>query len=58
MVCVSDVGLIKLENIIDGDLVLDLITAFIDKYVVLCSIMRHYFKDMTLSYNWINSLTR
>lgn len=48
---VFDWGLAKLETIIDGDLVSDLITTFIDKCGVLYATMIHSFKDMTLSYN-------
>mmetsp|Transcript_34561 Transcript_34561/g.83610 ORF Transcript_34561/g.83610 Transcript_34561/m.83610 type:complete len:196 (+) Transcript_34561:201-788(+) len=44
-------GLAKLENIYDGDLVSDLITAFIAKCDHIFATMIHSFKDMTLTYN-------
>lgn len=46
-----DWGVAKLENIYDGDLVSELITAFIAKCDHIFAIMIHSFKDMTLTYN-------
>lgn len=46
-----DWGLAKLENIVDGVLVADLITAFITKCDDIFAIMIHSFKEMTLSYD-------
>mmetsp|Transcript_30429 Transcript_30429/g.55213 ORF Transcript_30429/g.55213 Transcript_30429/m.55213 type:complete len:225 (+) Transcript_30429:38-712(+) len=48
---VLDWGLAKLENIYDGDLVSDLIMAFIAKCDHIFAIMIHSFKEVTLSYD-------
>eukprot|EP00571_Detonula_confervacea_P011683 CAMPEP_0172313590 /NCGR_PEP_ID=MMETSP1058-20130122/20543_1 /TAXON_ID=83371 /ORGANISM="Detonula confervacea, Strain CCMP 353" /LENGTH=183 /DNA_ID=CAMNT_0013027267 /DNA_START=46 /DNA_END=594 /DNA_ORIENTATION=+ len=44
-------GLAKLENVYDGVLVADLITAFVTKCDHIVAIMIHSFKEMTLPYD-------
>lgn len=49
-------GLAKLENIYDGVLVLDLITAFVEKCDHIVAIMIHSFKEITLPYDELHEM--